>query len=378
MSVFLPRKVLVVYQHLPHYRFGVFRELEDLPAYDVVFAADVGSGAKGIATVDFALLKMVDRLHNVWIGPTLWQRGLIKVYRNRRPDIVILLGDVSYLSTWCLAALARLQGVRVVFWTIGWHAPERGLKRWVRLLFYRLAHSLMLYGQTGAEIGRSMGYPVTRMDVIGNSSLSSLRSIAPPPAQVEAFRKKLPPSGAEVIGAVIRLNAVKGLEKIIAAAASLRAGGSDTVVLLVGEGPFRDKLISCAADLEVPLYLPGAAYSDLELEMAYERIKVSVIPTVAGLTVLQSLSFGRPVVTHGDAYTQAPEFEAIKDGVNGGLYAKEDMDGLAQAIKFWQQEVAAEPERIAEQCRRSLEGYWTPQGQARRIVKILDGTKGAG
>ncbi|MDX2358778.1 glycosyltransferase [Dietzia sp. PP-33] len=370
------QQVLVVYPHLPHYRFGVFRELEDLTGYDMIFAADVDSGAKGIATIDFALLKTVDRLRNVRIGPALWQRGLIKVFRKRRPDVVIFFGDASYLSTWWLAILARLRGLDVVFWTIGWHAPERGLKRRVRLLFYRLAHTLMLYGETGAEIGRSMGYPAKRMHIVGNSSLSSLRSTTPPQAQIEAFSDSLPPAGADVIGAVIRLNDVKRLEMIIAAAAKLRSNGSDTVVLLVGEGPFRERLTSLSEDLEVPLYLPGAAYSDLELELAYKRLKVCVIPTVAGLTVLQSLSFGRPVVTHGDAYNQAPEFEAIEDGTNGGLYAYGDVDSLARTIASWQKKVTDDPEGTAERCRRSLDGYWTPQGQARRISKILDDTRG--
>lgn len=371
------RRMLIVYPYLMHYRFGVFRELEELPSFDVSFAADTHADSSGIETVDFSLLKKVDRLRNVRIGPALWQRGLTRVFLKRRPDVVVFLGDASYLSTWWLAALSRLLGVQVSYWTIGWHAPERGLKRLTRLVFYRLAHKLMLYGETGAEIGKAMGYPPQRMHVIGNSILSSLDRESPPPERTAAFIEGLPPAGADVIGAVIRLNPVKGLEKIIAAAAKLRAQGSDTVVLLVGEGPLREDLVSLAENLRVPLFMPGAAYSERELAITYERLKVCVVPTLAGLTVMQSLRFGRPVVTHGDAYRQAPEFEAIRDGLNGGLYRYGDVDDLTRTIAAWQSKMNSDPEGVAERCRLSLDGYWTPRGQAVRIAEVHEGTGGS-
>ncbi|WP_404850505.1 glycosyltransferase [Dietzia kunjamensis] len=214
------------------------------------------------------------------------------------------------------------------------------------------------------------------MHVIGNSDVSSLNRNNPAPERVAAFVQGLPPVGADAIGAVIRLNPVKGLEKIIAAAAKLRSQGSSTVVLLVGDGPIREELASLAAKLDVPLYMPGAAYSDRELALVYERLKVCVIPTLAGLSVMQSLSHGRPVVTHGDAYRQAPEFEAIREGVNGGLYRYGDIDDMSRKIGEWQEKMNRDPDGYAEQCRRSLDGYWTPKGQAALIAEILEKASG--
>ena len=142
----MPR-VLVVYHLLPHYRRDVFRELESTEGWEFHFAAGASSRDPGIATMAATDLRHVHVLDNVWLGPFLWQRGLFRLLRQPW-DHVILLGDVAYLSTWVAAAERRARRKRVAFWTIGWHRPESGLRRRIRLTFYSLADQLLLYGLT--------------------------------------------------------------------------------------------------------------------------------------------------------------------------------------------------------------------------------------
>lgn len=364
-------RVLVVYQHLPHYRFGVFDALQARYDLDVEFLADVRSRDGSIKTIEPAMLRHFTRLRNVWLGKFLYQRGLLGRLLRARPDVVIFLGDYAYVSTWVGAAAARLLGVHVLFWTIGWHRPESGKRRVMRLAFYRLANALMLYGNTAKDIGRQMGYPSDRMFVIGNSDESSLRLATPASEQVADFVTRLPDSTALAIGGVIRLNAVKGLHLVVEVAATLRAAGMPVVVLLVGDGPSRAELGLLAARLDVPIYLPGPAYSVKELELAYERIKVCVIPSVAGLAVLQALRFGRPVVTHDDPYEQAPESEAILPGVTGDFYVRGDTDDLAVKVREWLHRVSIDPDAVSLACRDSLAADWSPASQVSRMVDAM-------
>ena len=111
---------------------------------------------------------------------------------------------------------------------------------------------------------------------------------------------------------MIRLSQNKGLEEVIKAIAHLRdEHGIDADGLIVGEGPARPELEKLATDLGVRLYLPGAMYSQQDLAKVYQDLAVTVVPRAAGLTVLQSLQAGTPVVTIADPLQQMPEFEAI-------------------------------------------------------------------
>jgi glycosyltransferase involved in cell wall biosynthesis len=260
-------------------------------------------------------------------------------------------------------------GHTVLFWTIGWHRPERGLKRLLRLSFYRLANCLLLYGTTGQDIGRSLGYPADRMELIYNSFESSLGSERDPVSHSELIGR-LPTDGI-CIGAVVRLNPVKQLNLIIEAASVLGSRGQDVNVLLVGEGPARDDLAQLAAKLGVRLCMPGAAYGQSDLEAVYEKLALTVVPAVAGLTVMQSLAFGTPVVSNDDRYGQAPESGAIISGETGCFYATGDVAALADSIAYWLDVLKSDPEAVAQRCRTEVTERWSSDAQATAIVDAV-------
>ena len=359
-------RVLVVYHHLPHYRYDVFRRLEDDPALEVEFAAAPESQDGSIPTIPAGALRRFVPLRNVWVGPLLWQVGLLRLLVRRKPDVVIFLGVCTYLSSWAGAVLTRVLGGAVLHWTIGWHRPDRGWRRLFRLTFYRLAAKLLVYGNVGREIGIAMGYPAERMTVIYNSSSGQVEQAGAD--RVARLAERLPPPGRQVVGAVIRLNPVKRLDLLVRAAAELRREGRPVEVLLVGEGPEQQQLSALADELDVPLWLPGPAYGDDELAQVYERMLVSVVPSAAGLTVLQSLRFGRPVITHDNMYEQVPECEAIVPGTTGALYRYDDPASLRRALARWLDRQLDDPETTAQACRAALVTAWNADVQSRIIA----------
>ncbi len=371
-------RVLVVYHHLPHYRQDVFRRLEDDPRLSVAFAAALRS-RDGVAVIDPATLQHVHPLRNRWCGPLLWQVGLLPLIGRRRPDVVVFLGVCTYLSSWAGSLLARALGAEVLHWTIGWHRPEHGWRRLFRLTFYRLASRLLLYGHLARDIGVAMGYPAERMTVVYNSA-SAPTATARTAELLAAYAARLPDPETTVVGAVIRLNPVKRLDLLIRAVARLRADGRPVEVLLVGDGPDRAALTTLAADLGVPLWLPGAAYAEAELDLAYARIRVTVVPSAAGLTVLQSFRYGRPVITHDRMEEQMPECEAITAGQTGAFYAHGDEVSLRDALAEWLDRQRDDPEGTARACRRALDTTWNAQTSARligdQIAQVATMTRG--
>ena len=362
-------KVLIVTKILAHYRLDVYRGIQDAEGLDVEFVAGSSRLDSSIASIPSGSLKKVHTVRNAEFKTFLWQRGLLRILRGRKPEVVVFQGDSKFLSTWISALMLRAQGVGVLFWTIGWHRPEAGIKRIYKVTFYRLAHKLLIYGVIGRNIGISMGYPLSRMTVVYNSSSNPVEQHAAEPFALERFQRSLPPPGSPVVTAVIRLNPVKRLDMLIEASSILREGGCQLSVLLVGEGPEQDRLVHLALSLGVPLYLPGPAYGSEELSLVYERTTVTVVPACAGLTTLQSFKHGVPVITHDFEYEQMPESEAIVPGFTGDYYSYDNVDSLAKTIEFWVDKQARDSVSTAARCRAVVSAKWSASAQSDVIVK---------
>jgi glycosyltransferase involved in cell wall biosynthesis len=359
--------VLVVYPFMPHYRYGVFRALDQSTRYQFTFASDI-SPQSGIPALTGDHVERHVRLRWRSLRGVGWQGGLLPHLLSQRYDQVSLVGDASILSTWLAAALLRFRRVPVFFWTIGWHRPESGLKRLVRIAFYRLANHLLLYGEVGRQLGEQHGYPAARMQVISNSHVSpqSTGDYSEPALDRSKLESSLP-----VIGAVIRLNEVKRIDLLIRAAAELRDRGTPVTVVIAGDGPARERLTSLARDLAVDARFLGAVYSPPNIATVYEALTLTVVPAAAGLTAIQSLHHGVPVISDDNKYGQMPEWEAIKPGLTGGLYTTGDVGSLATEIGSWLERVRHHSDELRDTCRAEVEDHWSPAVQATRIEKAL-------
>src|SRR5688572_242184 len=163
-------RVAVVYHFFPHYRAAVLRELLRSPEHEYVLVGDEKPTDPSIEA-----WKVSDRGRFIlapcrWLrAPFLFQTGLLELACDNRFDAIIYLGNPHFISTWMSAALARLNGRMVFFWTHGWTRNEYGLKGWLRRLFYKLPHALMLYGHTAKMAGIEHGFPTENLHVIYNS-----------------------------------------------------------------------------------------------------------------------------------------------------------------------------------------------------------------
>lgn len=350
----------LVYPFYPHYRAEVFHALRDAGVVDRFTFGDSSSPLDPIPLGDAAALDAVV-LKNHWRGNLhLRQAGLLRDIRRSRAEWVVFLGGANSVAYWVAAIYARLLGRKVAFWTIGWHRPESGIKRRVRLTFYRLAHALLLYADHGKSLGVAHGYPEGRMYVIGNS-------VGGGPVDVPDRAH-----GRVVFGAVARLNERKRFDLLIRAVAELARRGTVAEVWLAGEGEASEDLEKLAAELGVVLRMPGPIYADSELASFYEGLTATVVPDAAGLTVIQSLRFGVPVVTHGDLDAQMPEAAAVRPGGTGLHYAQGDAASLADALEqtvAWRSEMGDGV--IASNCHEELLSRWTAESTRDRVVEAL-------
>lgn len=325
MSADAPLRVLIAYPFLHHYRYGVFSSLERDPRLEVTFAADK-RGRRGIATIPTHLLRRFIPTRTTVVGRFSYQSGLARILKRGNFDAVIFLGDMWSLSLWRASRQARRRGALVYFWTIGWHRPEMGLLGRVRMLFYARADELLLYGNVGKGIGTKAGYPAARMSVVYNSHESAQQLESASRSDLDNLLGDRRPS----VGAVVRLTAAKRLDLLLRAVALMEAPRPR--VLLAGDGPERGRLAQLAEELGLDVTFVGAVYAAKDIELIYEHLDATVVPSAAGLTAIQSLHHGTPVVTDDDEYGQMPEAEAVIEGKTGSRYAAGDVKALAEAI----------------------------------------------
>lgn len=344
-------KVAVVYHAFPHYREGVLRAMLASKRVDYHFLAcdhdpriadmkvfeDWPPGRfTAVPTSHVSFHRSGYSKHGIEGGP-LWQKGLTRLALRRDLKAIVYLGDPYQLSTWVSAIVAKLTGKHVLFWTIGWLRPESGPKALVRIMFLKIAHTLLLYGNHARLMAIDKGWKPENVVVVSNSlAFDEIRKekAATPEDQGGRLRDEWFGDPAVPVAVCIsRLTVKRRLDMLIDAVAKLQAAGTRVNVLLVGEGSAQEELRQQAEAKGVNVRFHGAAYSAAELARCYSAAAVSVCPGMSGLTGVQSLAFGVPVVTHGDPWAQSPEFEAIQPPVTGALFDQGDVDSLATCME---------------------------------------------
>jgi len=371
-------RVAIVYHFFAHYRRAVLIELVRRGRHRYRFVGDRRDPVSpdiapweipASVPFEFAPLRRLG-------GNVLWQRGLLRLALRRDLDVVIFLGNPYWLTTWLAAALARIAGKRVLFWTHGWTTRESGMKAWARRTFYRIAHGLLLYGHFGKDRAIECGFAPDRLYVIYNSLDVDEQRAARSRVdrdQLRALRAKLF-TRPEIPVAVCtgRLHAFRRVDLLLRATARLKQAGHPVNVLLVGDGPDRPRLESLARELDLDVCFYGACYDESVLCALLMASNVLVSPGMIGLAAMHAMGYGTPAISHDDPYGQTPEFEAILPGRTGDFFRRDDEEDLARAIRTWTRtEFPSEETRLA--CDEVIDRFWNPRFQRVAIERAIDG-----
>lgn len=367
--------VNLIYHQFPHYRRPIMHELAESGAYDYRFWASVEPVAGIVPFAGDDKVTVVPLQFRLWHG--LWLlKGYWPAVVDRSCDALIILANPNMPASWLMAIVGRLTGKRVLFWAHGWLKPEPLFKRLFRNLYFRLAHHMLVYGERSRKLGISLGYPADRITVIYNSLdferakvlVAELESAAEAlPRPQEMFAEKDRP----LIICTARLTRLCRFDLLLHAAAKLKKEGRPINVLLVGDGTERQSLEQLARELGVDAHFYGACYDEKILARLIYFSDLTVSPGKIGLTVIHSLSYGTPAITHGDLDEQMPEVETILPGETGAFFERGNAADLASTIKAWLQ---SGKDRIAvrKACYDMIAGNWNPRQQRILIETAIE------
>ncbi len=369
-------KVLMIQPTLAAYRVPVFRELASRPGIDLMVCYGKSPGLPNAQPDGFAAVESLSK--PLWFGnddSLVWHLPPKHLLEPHRCDVVVATWNLRHLSIPLLMIQGRINRIPVVLWGHGFSKRESRLKRWLRTKLVTPADAVVLYNYAAADDLIQSGVPREKVFVALNSldqaPIQAARADwASRPDDLAAFRKanRLDTAGPVAIFCS-RLMHENRVDLLITAAKALIGRHPGMRVVIIGNGPEKERLIAQAAALGLAdvVTFTGSMYGEPQLAPWFLSSNVFVYPENIGLSVLHALGYGLPVVTSDRIESQNPEIEAIVPGRNGLLYKHGSLDALVDTI-----------DRLATD--RTLLATLSANALAQRrfsISRMVDGLQGA-
>ena len=115
----------------------------------------------------------------------------------------------------------------------------------------------------------------------------------------------------------------------------------------------------------------GPCYDDQIIGEFFYNASVCVSPGNVGLTAIHALSFGCPVITHNQFPYQNPEFEAIKPGITGDFFEKDNLLSMTEYIKKWTSQTQEEREQTRTAAFNKIDSKWNIHYQIKIIKEVI-------
>jgi glycosyltransferase involved in cell wall biosynthesis len=135
-----------------------------------------------------------------------------------------------------------------------------------------------------------------------------------------------------------RLRAVppSRLDLVLSALAQLVKTNPAYLLVIIGDGEERGRLERVAGELGVASNIRwlGAQYDESANAPWFISALCGVYPGAIGLSMMHSLGFGLPVITHSDRLQHGSEFAALRHGWNGLVFSPGDPSDLARQIEL--------------------------------------------
>tara|TARA_B110000908_G_C10258981_1_gene457697 strand:- start:2150 stop:3274 length:1125 start_codon:yes stop_codon:yes gene_type:complete len=346
------KKVVIVQEHIPHYRvkfYNLLREQLDARGVDLdLYYSPLNSIAAIPGGVPWA--KTV-KTRKLW--KFVWQ----PVFRAvRRADVVILAQESKYVLNYLLFAYAAVSKLKLALWGHGRNfqsADVSSLRERLKCYFSRRVDWWFAYTERSKNVIEDMGFDGQRITTVKNSiDTKSIQQFKNQTKEDDLDRVKveLGIDSENVAIFVGRFLPMKRTEFLIRACELVRERVPDFHVILIGKGP--EQNLVKKAELKHAWIHPVGVKDDREKVPYWMISKLLLMPGALGLVVLDSFVFGVPMVTtsvggHG------PEITYLDNGRNGVVTEDDPDDVRAYADKVV--DLMSSKSQLTEMSRQCLQ-----------------------
>lgn len=294
----LKTKVLLLQGTIPSYRVDIFNELAERVDLTVVYSYGKLPDNVNFKTMYIPTFKLHYNLHKKNI-----------YHLANKFNVVICMYDFSYLYFRLLYILPHKY--KLIFWGIGVRAGYNTRYDSDETYFNKIKNSInkadaiIFYSSYPKEKYAKNGIPVEKMFVANNTVRVFKVN--------ECNRDKI-----LFVGSLYKQKKIFELLENYFIAYKQNRNISDLII--IGDGDERQVICEWIEqrNLTSKVILTGAIYDERKLAEYFSRGLICISPDQAGLSVLKSMGYGVPFVTHKNAITGGEIFN-IKNGVNGIL-----------------------------------------------------------
>lgn len=342
-----PRRsqVLIIQRRLTHYRVPLFNELRRLLNSSGIDLHIV----YGTPTVQERHKKDSGELDwgeyvpcKYWLdGRLCWQDARAQA---KQADLVVVTQENKLLFNYILPSVAP-RSLRA-FWGHGrnFQSARPQLSEWVKSYLSRHVDWWFAYTQVSADIVTANGFPADRVTALNNTFDTSGLRQALGEITEDARRKACEKYGLHdgPIGLMLgSLYVDKRVDVLLQAAYHVRQRIPDFQLVIAGDGPQRELVQQAVTDSGGWIHWLGAVGGQ-DKAVVLSLATVILNPGMVGLTVIDSLTAGVPMITM-DSGLHSPEIVYLKSGVNG-LITPNDLASYANAVA----DLLQDPRRLAE------------------------------
>jgi len=361
------KRVAIIYNYIHHYRIPLFNLLSKSKINDYTIIS--GNNAEipiKMADNELSLKNPNNGGINWIIIKNFWWRNrflfqphiLGKSYFTKY-DTYVYLGNMYYLSTWISAIIARIIGKKVIFWTHGFIREENNFIGFIRSIFYKIPHKILVYGSRAKNILVSKGFSEEKVSLIYNSLDFERQNIFF--KKKEIIKDLFIDSKLSIVGFIGRLTSQKRIHLIIELLYSMPKGKKFNL-LIIGDGDQLSFLKNIVYNFNLCEYVlfKGAVYDEQENCNFISMMDVLISPGEVGLTAIHSMTYGTPVITHDRFDKQMPEYEVIIPGVTGDFF---DYSNPVSSLQTLLPKFLYKNHKYSDECRKIIKEKYNKENQ---------------
>ena len=269
-----------------------------------------------------------------------WQTK-IKIDKSLRAgDVIIFCGSLRHLSIFALIVKAKLNSIKIVWWSHGRSIRPAPFFDKIRRYFMKFMDFIILYTEDEYASYLKYGFKSDEVFFI-NNTIDESGIISEKKKWNEEkicnFKKSLNiPNNAFIFLFCGRLRKVPGtlLDHGIYAFSELLKIKNNCYYFIIGSGEELNNFKNMVAQLKIEknVIFLGEEYSEDRLAPYFLISNAFLYPGYIGLSLVHALWYGLPVITHDNMLKHAPEFTVLKNNYNSIKYKELDKDDLTQKM----------------------------------------------
>jgi glycosyltransferase involved in cell wall biosynthesis len=359
----LASRVLVFQPALARYRRAFFQRFgERVTALTLVHGAAALPGESPLEPGALGNVRTITVTHRA-VGPALWMPALWSRTTGAGHDVAVFSWNSRYVHLPMALVRARRAGLGIVLWGHGYSTRnETSLRRRWRNLLARSADAVVTYNQRAARNLVATGLDGDRVFVAPNALDGTEIEMAidtwtQSAEDLTRFRRTHDVDGHPLAIHVSRLTNAANLRTLVETWHLISRLVPEARLLIIGDGPARQELLTAIEALGVAgsVRCVGAIYGEDAIASYFLCARLMLHPCKIGFSLNHAMMYGVPVATFDDATRHSPEFEALRDGINGVAVPRGDGHELARrAARVLRDEaLAADLGRAARETMRA-------------------------